>query len=154
MRQDKTPPLKGTRQSKYKIINQKTQTTITSRGPRCKNLARSGGRKAIKIQRKFLLMAMRLVSPRRIKIIRPKNPPKKRGAKQINANVFPVTEIQFQVPKHLLPMIMTMMMMIWLMLTVANSIRALGMAPTLGNFLEFSGINLFLGHFRTPFMAP
>lgn len=48
-------------------------------------------------------MAMRFASPRRIKIIlqEKKNPNPLCSGKQINANVFPVTEIQFRVPEHL-----------------------------------------------------
>lgn len=88
---------------------------------------------------------MRFASPRRIKIIlqEKKNPNPLCSGKQINANVFPVTEIQFRVPEHLLPMIMMMPMMTMRMLTVANSIRALGTARTLGR----AGINLFLAFF-------
>jgi len=75
--------------------------------------------------------------------------------KQINANVFPVTEIQFRVPKHLLSMIMRMaMLMMMVMLTVANSIRALGMASTQGNFGCFRGINLFTCPFSHAFYGP
>lgn len=46
-------------------------------------------------------------------------------------------------------MIMMMPMMTMRMLTVANSIRALGTARTLGR----AGINLFLGLFRTSFIG-
>jgi len=100
-------------------------------------------------------MAMRFVSPRRIKIILQKKEAKKKRGKQINANVFPVTEIQFRVPKHLLSMIMRMaMLMMMVMLTVANSIRALGMASTQGNFGCFRGINLFTCPFSHAFYGP